>query len=189
MRGAMVSNPNETAFAEAFAQRISKADDGALPQVLRTVVTHLHGLIRELRPSAADWRKMIEFLTEVGHTTDERRQEWGLLFDLLGASALVDEINSRRPKQATPNTVRGPSFAPTRHSALPAAISRSMASASGWRFSDNCSTSTGTRSRAQRSRPGRRTPPVSTRTSNRTCSRSSICAASSKRTGRDGSTT
>ena len=34
MRGAMVSNPNETAFTEAFAQRISKADDGALPQVL-----------------------------------------------------------------------------------------------------------------------------------------------------------
>lgn len=110
MRGAMVSNPNEAAFTEAFVQRISKADDGSLPQVLRTVVGHLHGLIRELRPSAADWRKMIEFLTEVGHTTDERRQEWGLLFDLLGASALVDEINSRRPKQATPNTVRGPFF-------------------------------------------------------------------------------
>ncbi|WP_375293068.1 dioxygenase [Ensifer sp. ENS10] len=110
MRGATVSNPNEAAFTEAFAQRISKADDGSLPLVLRTVVTHLHGLIRELRPSAADWRKMIEFLTEVGHTTDERRQEWGLLFDLLGASALVDEINSRRPKQATPNTVRGPFF-------------------------------------------------------------------------------
>ena len=110
MRGAMVSNPNEAAFTEAFAQRISKADAGSLPQVLCTVVSHLHGLIRELRPSAADWRKMIEFLTEVGHTTDERRQEWGLLFDLLGASALVDEINSRRPKQATPNTVRGPFF-------------------------------------------------------------------------------
>ncbi|MEI2301299.1 dioxygenase family protein [Ensifer sp. MJa1] len=110
MQGSMVPNLSETAFAEAFVRRLPKADDGTLPHVLRTIVPHLHGLIRELRPTSADWRKMIEFLTEVGHTSDERRQEWGLLFDLLGASALVDEINSRRPKQATPNTVRGPFF-------------------------------------------------------------------------------
>lgn len=110
MQGSTVPHSSETAFAEAFVQRLSKADDSALPHVLRTIVPHLHGIIRELRPTSADWRKMIDFLTEVGHTSDERRQEWGLLSDLLGASALVDELNSRRPKQATPNTVRGPFF-------------------------------------------------------------------------------
>jgi protocatechuate 3,4-dioxygenase beta subunit len=33
-----------------------------------------------------------------------------LLSDLLGVTALVDEINTRRPKGATPNTVRGPFY-------------------------------------------------------------------------------
>lgn len=33
-----------------------------------------------------------------------------LLSDLIGASALVEEINSRRQKGATPNTIRGPFY-------------------------------------------------------------------------------
>lgn len=33
-----------------------------------------------------------------------------LFSDLVGASALVEEINSRRPSGATPNTIRGPFF-------------------------------------------------------------------------------
>ncbi|MBP1859970.1 dioxygenase family protein [Rhizobium herbae] len=107
--GPIALNFSEANSSEIFAQRLPQSDD-ALPQVLTAVVTHLHAAIRELRPTQADWRKVIEFLTDVGHASDERRQEWVLLSDLLGASALVEEINSRRPKTATPNTVRGPFF-------------------------------------------------------------------------------
>ena len=47
-----------------------------------------------------------------------------LLSDLLGTSALVEEINSRRPKGATPNTVRGPFYrADAPHYPLGASIS------------------------------------------------------------------
>lgn len=100
---------SEATSAEAFAARLTSGGS-PLPQVLSAVVTHLHALIRDLRPSQADWRALIHFLTDVGHASDERRQEWVLLSDLLGASALVEEINCRRPKGATPNTVRGPFF-------------------------------------------------------------------------------
>lgn len=108
--GPMTLNFSEATSSDIFAQRLPQSKDDALPHVLAAAVTHLHALIRELRPSQADWRKVIEFLTDVGHASDERRQEWVLLSDLLGASALVEEINSRRPKTATPNTVRGPFF-------------------------------------------------------------------------------
>jgi hydroxyquinol 1,2-dioxygenase len=110
MPGPIALNFSEANSSEIFAQRLPKSTDDALPQVLAAIVTHLHAAIRELRPTQADWRKVIEFLTDVGHASDERRQEWVLLSDLLGASALVEEINSRRPKTATPNTVRGPFF-------------------------------------------------------------------------------
>jgi hydroxyquinol 1,2-dioxygenase len=111
----MMPGPKALHFSEAtssdiFAQRLPQSKDDALPKVLAAVVSHLHAIIRELRPTQADWRKVVEFLTDVGHASDERRQEWVLLSDLLGASALVEEINSRRPKTATPNTVRGPFF-------------------------------------------------------------------------------
>jgi len=108
--GPIALNFSEANSSEIFAQRLPKSTDDALPQALAAVVTHLHAAIRELRPTQADWRKVVEFLTDVGHASDERRQEWVLLSDLLGASALVEEINSRRPKTATPNTVRGPFF-------------------------------------------------------------------------------
>jgi hydroxyquinol 1,2-dioxygenase len=65
-----------------------------------------------VRPTNADWRDAVAFLTEVGHAADDRRQEWALASDLLGVTALVEEINSRRPKGATPNTVRGPFYRP-----------------------------------------------------------------------------
>lgn len=110
MPGPIALNFSEATSSEIFAQRLPQSKDDALPQILAAVVTHLHAVIRELRPTQADWRKAIEFLTAVGHASDERRPEWVLLSDLLGASALVEEINSRRPKVATPNTVRGPFF-------------------------------------------------------------------------------
>lgn len=101
---------SESNSAEIVAERLRNGADGRLPQFLVAAVEHLHRLVKETKPSAVDWRQAIEFLTEVGHASDHRRQEWALLSDLLGVTALVEEINSKRPKGATPNTVRGPFY-------------------------------------------------------------------------------
>ncbi|MEZ2333723.1 dioxygenase [Mesorhizobium sp. RCC_202] len=101
---------NEANSAELVVERLKQRADGALPKFLISLVEHLHLAVRETRPTADDWRQAIKFLTEVGHASDDKRQEWVLLSDLLGVTALVEEINSRRPKGATPNTVRGPFY-------------------------------------------------------------------------------
>lgn len=101
---------SEATSSEVFAGRLPQQKGNQLAQLMAAVVEHVHDLIKEFRPTQDEWRKVIAFLTEVGHASDERRQEWVLLSDLLGASALVEEINSKRPKGATPNTVRGPFF-------------------------------------------------------------------------------
>ncbi len=111
---------SEATSSEAFAERFSAGRDARLVELLAAAVTHAHDLIKQFRPTQDEWRRFIAFLTEVGHASDERRQEWVLLSDLIGASALVEDINSRRPKGATPNTIRGPFFradAPVRASA------------------------------------------------------------------------
>jgi protocatechuate 3,4-dioxygenase beta subunit len=118
------SSFSESNSADMFAQRLASTKNAPLSQILTATVRHLHDLIKEFRPTPEDWKSVIAFLTEVGHACDERRQEWVLLSDLLGASALVEEINSRRPKGATPNTVRGPFYRPDApHLALGASIS------------------------------------------------------------------
>ncbi|MEI5678536.1 6-chlorohydroxyquinol-1,2-dioxygenase [Mesorhizobium sp. CGMCC 1.15528] len=103
---------SENNSAEIVAERLARHSSGKLPKALSSLVDHLHRFIVETRPTSAEWRKAIEFLTEVGHASDQKRQEWVLMSDLLGITALVEEINSRRPKGATPNTVRGPFYRP-----------------------------------------------------------------------------
>jgi protocatechuate 3,4-dioxygenase beta subunit len=100
---------NEDNASEIVADRLGR-DGSRLAATLALFVRHLHGAVREARPTPADWRQAIRFLTEVGHASDDRRQEWILLSDLLGVTALVEEINAHRPKGATPNTPRGPFY-------------------------------------------------------------------------------
>ncbi len=108
-RAAELITFDEATSSEAFRSRFGTPDD-ATARLLSAVVCHVHELIKEFRPNQEQWRKVLDFLTEVGHASDERRQEWVLFSDLVGASALVEEINSRRPSGATPNTIRGPFF-------------------------------------------------------------------------------
>lgn len=100
---------NEDTSADIVAARLLR-NGSRLAACLALFVRHLHGAVRETRPTAADWRQAIRFLTDVGHASDERRQEWILLSDLLGVTALIEEINAQRPKGATPNTPRGPFY-------------------------------------------------------------------------------
>ncbi len=103
---------HEQNSAEIVVQRLLRGPEPELARVIATVVRHLHQAVREVRPSMQGWRDAVEFLTEVGHASDERRQEWVLLSDLLGVTQLIEEINSARPKGATPNTARGPFYRP-----------------------------------------------------------------------------
>ena len=106
--------PSSGYFSEANSSEIVAGrlatESGQLPRFIAALVRHLHELVKETRPNPTEWRQAIAFLTEVGHASDDKRQEWILLSDLLGVSALVEEINSRRPTGATPNTIRGPFY-------------------------------------------------------------------------------
>jgi hydroxyquinol 1,2-dioxygenase len=95
-----------------LADRVGSSGNPRIAQVLLATVSHLHALVEELRPSPEDLRKMIDFLTEVGHSADARRQEWVLLSDVIGVSTLVEDMNCPRPEGATPNSLPGPFYRP-----------------------------------------------------------------------------
>jgi hydroxyquinol 1,2-dioxygenase len=84
--------------------------DPRLKQLMQSLVTHLHAFIRDVRLTEAEWNKAIEFLTTVGHITDDRRQEFILLSDVFGASMQTVNVNNEAYGDATEATVFGPFF-------------------------------------------------------------------------------
>jgi len=81
-----------------------------LKELMQGVVRHLHAFICDVRLTEAEWQRGIEFLTQVGQITDEKRQEFILLSDTLGASMQTITVNNQAYGTATEATVFGPFF-------------------------------------------------------------------------------
>jgi catechol 1,2-dioxygenase len=88
--------------------RMGPDTDPRLREIMEIFVAHIHAAVKESRLTSAEWARGIEFLTSVGQSCNEWRQEFMLLSDVLGVSMLVDGINNDRPHGATENTVLGP---------------------------------------------------------------------------------
>ncbi|MGW2048318.1 dioxygenase family protein [Streptomyces sp. NPDC001858] len=84
--------------------------DPRLKELTQALVRHLHSFIREVRLTEAEWQHAIDFLTATGHITTDRRQEFVLLSDVLGASMQTINVNHEATTGATEATVVGPFF-------------------------------------------------------------------------------
>jgi protocatechuate 3,4-dioxygenase beta subunit len=102
---------NETNVTEAVLAQI-RASDPRLQELLEGLVRHLHAFVREVKLTEDEWLAAIRFLTAVGQISDEKRQEFILLSDVLGLSILVDAINHRKVSGGTESTVTGPFWVP-----------------------------------------------------------------------------
>jgi catechol 1,2-dioxygenase len=102
----------EANSAEVVISRMEAAKDARLAEVMEVVIRHLHAAVKEIEPTQQEWFEAIQFLTAVGHTCNDWRQEFILLSDTLGVSMLVDAINNRKPSGASESTVLGPFHVP-----------------------------------------------------------------------------
>lgn len=109
---------NETTITDAVLGTLSGTPSPRLRAVLSALAQHLHGFVREVEPTEAEWMEAIAFLTRTGQTCTDVRQEFILLSDTLGVTMLVDAINHRVPGGATENSVLGPFFFADRPTAV-----------------------------------------------------------------------
>jgi len=86
--------------------------DERLRTIMRSLVRHLHALVTEVALTEEEWEAAIRILTETGHVTDDRRQEFILWSDSLGISMVVDALAHAKPAGATEPTVLGPFHIP-----------------------------------------------------------------------------
>ena len=104
---------NENNATEAVLNSFSTIKDNRLKEIMNSLITHLHQVVKEVEPTEEEWMKAIMFLTNTGQKCDDRRQEFILLSDVLGVSMLLDAINNRKTKNETETTVLGPFHAPS----------------------------------------------------------------------------
>ena len=87
-------------------------DDARLREIMQALARHLHAFATEVGLTEQEWGEAIRVLTDTGHITDERRQEFILWSDSLGLSMLVDALANPLPEGATESTVLGPFYVP-----------------------------------------------------------------------------
>jgi hydroxyquinol 1,2-dioxygenase len=104
----------QAAREQDVIDRVVASFDGCtnprLRQVMQALTRHLHAFIRDVRLTEQEWNTAIQFLTDAGHITDDKRQEFILLSDVLGASMQMITVNNEAYKDATEATVFGPFF-------------------------------------------------------------------------------
>jgi protocatechuate 3,4-dioxygenase beta subunit len=100
----------EQLLTEQVLRSFDDTPSERVKELLQSLVEHLHAYAREVRLTEPEWHQAIDFLTRTGHITDERRQEFILLSDVLGLSMLTIGINAPSDPEATEPTVFGPFF-------------------------------------------------------------------------------
>jgi hydroxyquinol 1,2-dioxygenase len=100
----------EAELVERVVASFARTTDPRTRELVEALTRHLHAFLRETRLTEEEWQQTITFLTEVGHLTDDRRQEFILLSDVLGASMQTITINNEARANATEATVFGPFF-------------------------------------------------------------------------------
>lgn len=103
-------NINEDTITPAVLDAMCGCENARLRAVMTSLIEHLHAFAREVCLTEAEWLQGIEFLTKAGHISDNKRQEFILLSDVLGLSTLVTAQNNAKPAGCTESTVFGPFF-------------------------------------------------------------------------------
>lgn len=86
---------NQFTITEAVKQSFRAEEGSRLKFLLEALIDHLHDYTRETGLTHEEWLRLLTFLYDCGKISTPERQEFILLSDVLGLSALVDMINTR----------------------------------------------------------------------------------------------
>lgn len=98
-------------ITDAVVDQMSATPDPRLKEIMEAAVRHLHAFAREVDLTPSEWLAAIGFLTKVGQKCTPERQEFILLSDILGLSALVHfQHDEKAIEDSTNSSLLGPFF-------------------------------------------------------------------------------
>lgn len=86
--------------------------DKRLRELIAGLIKHMHDYVREVDLKPQEWEDAMNFLLRAAKASSDERNEFILLSDLLGVSALVDLQEAAKDPEATITTVLGPFYTP-----------------------------------------------------------------------------
>jgi protocatechuate 3,4-dioxygenase beta subunit len=102
---------DENTVTDAALEQMAGTADPRLRQIMDAAVRHLHAFAREVELTPDEWLTGIRFLTAVGQACTPIRQEFILLSDVLGISAVVNAIHDRKAQDlGTQSSLLGPFY-------------------------------------------------------------------------------
>lgn len=105
-------NINHDNITETVARAHAGAADERTREILSLLIPRLHDFVREIKLTPAEWEAAMGFLLRAAKASNDERNEFILLSDLLGVSALVDLIDGIDDEGASVTTLMGPFYVP-----------------------------------------------------------------------------
>jgi hydroxyquinol 1,2-dioxygenase len=102
---------DENTATDAALAQMANTPDPRLKQIMDAAVRHLHAFAREVDLTPVEWLTAIQFLTSVGKACSPIRQEFILLSDILGLSAVVNALHDKKARElGTQSSLLGPFY-------------------------------------------------------------------------------
>ena len=102
---------DEFTVTDATLEQMAGTANPRLKQIMEAAVRHMHAFVREVELTPAEWIQGLQFLTAVGQACTPLRQEFILLSDVLGVSAVVNALHDRKAKElGSQSSLLGPFF-------------------------------------------------------------------------------
>jgi hydroxyquinol 1,2-dioxygenase len=98
-------------ITQAVLEQMASTPNPRLKEIMASAVKHLHAFAKDVNLTPAEWIQGITFMTEVGKMCTPDRQEFILLSDTLGLSALVNGLHDKTAlEEGTHTSLLGPFY-------------------------------------------------------------------------------
>jgi hydroxyquinol 1,2-dioxygenase len=102
---------DEFSATEAALAQMAATPNPRFKEIIDAAVRHLHAFAREVNLTPEEWLAGIGFLTAVGKACTPVRQEFILLSDVLGVSAVVNALHDKKARElGSQSSLLGPFY-------------------------------------------------------------------------------
>jgi catechol 1,2-dioxygenase len=101
------SDPFVASFTKACQAHAGPGSNARAKVILDSMMAHLHNFIREVDITPEEWLFACQALAKAGEITDEKRNEFILISDVLGVESLVDSMVQQRKAELVGNAGKG----------------------------------------------------------------------------------
>jgi hydroxyquinol 1,2-dioxygenase len=102
---------DEFTVTDEALDQMAKTKNPRLKEIMDSAVRHLHAFARDVNLTPEEWLTGIQYLTAVGQACTPLRQEFILLSDVLGLSAVVNALHDKKARElGSQSSLLGPFY-------------------------------------------------------------------------------